>query len=61
MSIDLSFYGRETARNPVALKSAREIEHDATWSTLRDDAIFVGGSILGALVAWALAVLVFAL
>lgn len=46
MMIDAAWMGRTTARNPVVIKSARRIERDATWSTLKDDAIFVAVGLL---------------
>lgn len=31
MSLDLAFYGRETARRPITVRSASQIEHEARW------------------------------
>lgn len=33
--LDVTFLGRETARNPIHVKSARRIEHDARWATAK--------------------------
>ncbi len=31
MRLDLAFYGRETARRPITVRSASQIEHEARW------------------------------
>ncbi len=40
--LDVAFLGRETCHDPITLKSARRIEHDAKWQGLKDRAIFAG-------------------
>ena len=40
--IDVAWMGRELARNPIQVKSARRIEHDAKWRRAKDKAIFTG-------------------
>ena len=42
MSIDLAFYGRELARNPIRVRTAAQIEHQARWGRTVRGLIFVG-------------------
>lgn len=44
--IDVAWMGRELARNPIQVKSARRIEHDAKWRRAKDRAIFAGACAL---------------
>lgn len=56
--LDVVWLGRD--RRPIVVKSTSRISHDATWSTLRDDLIFIATAIGCALVAWFLVTLMFA-
>lgn len=31
MRLDLAFYGRETVRRPITVRTASQIEHEARW------------------------------
>ena len=42
MRLDVAWMGRETARNPITVKSARRIEHDAKWRGWKDRAKVAG-------------------
>jgi hypothetical protein len=42
MRLDVAFLGRETGRDPIMLKSARRIGHDARWRGVKDRAAFAG-------------------
>jgi hypothetical protein len=59
--LDIAFMGRNTALNPITVKSARRIEHDAKWRRFKDRVIFAAVCAIGAAVCYIVAVLVFAL
>lgn len=48
--IDVAWMGRETARNPITVKSARRIEHDAKWRAWKDRVVFAGVCVVVAVV-----------
>jgi hypothetical protein len=61
MRLDVSFMGRATALDPITVKSARRIEHDAKWRKAKDRVIFAAVCAIGAAVCYIVAALVFAL
>lgn len=58
MSLDLAFYGRETARRPITVRSASQIEHEARWGRtaralkLAGKAVAVAGIFIVLVVLW---------
>jgi hypothetical protein len=53
--LDIAFMGRELGRNPIRVKSARRIEHDAKWRGWKDRAAWIA---CGLLIAAAVCVMV---
>lgn len=46
MPLDVAWLGRESARNPIVLKSVVRIEHDAKWSTWKDRILWLLAGLL---------------
>jgi hypothetical protein len=46
--LDIAFMGRDA--NPILVKSARRIEHDAKWRGWKDRAVFAGVCVVVAVV-----------
>jgi len=59
--IDCSWMGRELARRPIAVKTARTIERDARRSRWASRVIVIGLSLLMAASLWAIGYLIFSL
>lgn len=36
MRLDMAFFGRDTARDPIVLRTVRGIEHEARWRKWTD-------------------------
>lgn len=55
--IDAAWLGRDTARNPIVVKSARRIEHDAKWRGWKERGLW---TLAGLLIALSVAVAIVA-